>query len=125
MRTQRMILGLMVAGGLCAVAAPALSQGTPEQQMACTPDVWRLCGAEIPDVDRIVACLRQNRPQLSEACRAVFASDEATPQRESRREQRTARQHRALHDRGEQRRRYQDGEAVQPRQPRRYDEDNE
>jgi hypothetical protein len=25
--------------------------------MACTPDVWRLCGAQIPDVDRIVACL--------------------------------------------------------------------
>jgi hypothetical protein len=132
MRTQRMILRLMVAGGLCAVAAPAFSQGTPEQQMACTPDVWRLCGAEIPDVDRIVACLRQNRPQLSEACRAVFASDEVTPRRESRREQRTARQQRALRDRGEQRRRYQDGEAAQPRryeedprQPRRYDEDNE
>jgi hypothetical protein len=50
-----------------------------EQQMACTPDVFRLCGAEIPDVNRIVACLRQNTPQLSGPCRAVFeSSDNAT-----------------------------------------------
>ena len=27
--------------------------GTWEQQQACTPDVWRLCGAQIPDVIRI------------------------------------------------------------------------
>ena len=42
--------------------------------MACTPDVWRLCGEQIPDVGRIVACLRQNTPQLSNGCRAVFES---------------------------------------------------
>jgi hypothetical protein len=45
-----------------------------EQQMACTPDVFRLCGAQIPDVNRIVACLQQNTPQLSGPCRAVFDS---------------------------------------------------
>jgi hypothetical protein len=45
-----------------------------EQQMACTPDVFRLCGAQIPDVSRIVACLQQNTPQLSTPCRAVFDS---------------------------------------------------
>ena len=45
-----------------------------EQQMACTPDVFRLCGAQIPDVNRIVACLQQNTPQLSVSCRAVFDS---------------------------------------------------
>ena len=40
--------------------------------MACTPDVWRLCSDQVPDVGRIVACLRQNTPQLSSNCRAVF-----------------------------------------------------
>ncbi|QHO71893.1 hypothetical protein ACH79_03855 [Bradyrhizobium sp. CCBAU 051011] len=74
MRTQRIVLGLAIAiGGI----APAFSQeyrGTWEQQMACTPDVWRLCGDQIPDVSRIVACLRQNTPQLSSNCRAVFES---------------------------------------------------
>ena len=43
--------------------------------MACTPDVWRLCSDQIPDVNRIVACLRQNTPQLSNGCRAVFESN--------------------------------------------------
>ena len=74
MRTQRIVLGLAIAiGGI----APAFSQeyrGTWEQQMACTPDVWRLCGDQNPDVSRIVACLRQNTPQLSSNCRAVFES---------------------------------------------------
>lgn len=52
-------------------------RGTMEQQMACTPDVFRLCGAQIPDVNRIVACLRQNTPQLGEPCRAVFESNDS------------------------------------------------
>lgn len=50
-----------------------------EQQMACTPDVWRLCFDQIPDVNRITACLRQNTPQLSDACRAVFESNDSAP----------------------------------------------
>ena len=77
MRTQRIVLSLAVAIGAAGVIAPASSQeyrGTWEQQMACTPDVWRLCGDQIPDVSRIVACLRQNTPQLSSNCRAVFES---------------------------------------------------
>jgi hypothetical protein len=76
MRARRVLMGLAVSIG-CGVAIQnaALSEeyrGTWEQQMACTSDVWRLCGAEVPDVDRIVACLRRNTPQLSGGCRAVF-----------------------------------------------------
>ena len=50
----------------------ALAQGTPEQQEACKPDVFRLCGNFIPDVDRIVACLKYNEPNLSPACHDVM-----------------------------------------------------
>jgi len=88
MRVQRMVLcvlALMIGG---VAAHPALSQdnrGTPEQQMACSPDVWRLCGAQIPDVDRITACLRANVPQLSPPCRAVFETASANTQPEPRR----------------------------------------
>lgn len=49
-----------------------LAQGTPEQQEACKPDVFRLCGNFIPDVDRIVACLKTNEPNLSPACHDVM-----------------------------------------------------
>ncbi len=78
MPTHRIVLGLAVALGGAGIIAPASSQeyrGTWEQQMACTPDVWRLCGDQIPDVGQIVACLRQNTPQLSSNCRAVFETN--------------------------------------------------
>jgi hypothetical protein len=45
---------------------------TPEQKKACTPDVYRLCAGEIPNVRAITACLRRQKASLSNACRAVF-----------------------------------------------------
>ena len=74
-------LAMSVAG--IAVQNPARSEeyrGTLEQQMACTPDVWRLCFDQIPDVTRITACLQQNTPQLSNGCRAVFESNASMQQ---------------------------------------------
>jgi hypothetical protein len=53
-------------------ASAAHAQGTQEQRRACTPDVYRLCAGEIPNVRAITACLRRNRASLSEACRTVF-----------------------------------------------------
>jgi hypothetical protein len=94
MRTQRIILGyaILIGSGL-AVPNPAFSQenrGTLEQQMACTPDVWRLCSDQIPDTNRITACLRQNTRQLSHDCRAVFESSASAQQPPSRAQQRAA-----------------------------------
>lgn len=85
MRAYRVSLSfaIVMVGGL-AVPSSGYSQdyrGTWEQQMACTPDVWRLCGAQVPDVDRIVACLRRNTEQLSGPCRAVFAQGDNAPRR--------------------------------------------
>ena len=79
----RIVLSLALAigsvGALQSTAFAQEYQGTWEQQMACTPDVWRLCGDQVPDVGRIVACLRQNTPQLSNNCRAVFESNNSVP----------------------------------------------
>jgi len=84
MRIHPIALSLAIsAAGVTAMQTPASSdeyRGTFEQQLACTPDVWRLCGDQIPDVNRIVSCLRQNTPQLSGACRAVFESNDSVPQ---------------------------------------------
>jgi hypothetical protein len=80
MRTQHIVLTLALAiGGLGAAASAEEYRGTWEQQMACTPDVWRLCGDQIPDVNRIVACLQRNTPNLSGGCRAVFESSNSMP----------------------------------------------
>jgi hypothetical protein len=82
MTAQRIVVSLVVAiGGTVAVQSAAWAQhrGTWEQQMACTPDVFRLCGAQIPDENRIVACLRQNTALLSGPCHAVFESNDSVP----------------------------------------------
>jgi hypothetical protein len=47
-------------------------RGTSDQQSACMSDVFRLCSGEIPDVGRIVACLKREKPRLSDGCRSVF-----------------------------------------------------
>ena len=60
-----------------AFTSAALAQGTAEQRAACTPDAFRLCSAEIPNVSRIVACMQKNKAQLSPACRAVFKPEVA------------------------------------------------
>ncbi|MCK1385371.1 hypothetical protein [Bradyrhizobium sp. 21] len=82
MRTERIALGIALAiGGIVAQSAASAEEyrGTMEQQMACTPDVWRLCSDQIPDVSRITACLQQKTPQLSSGCRAVFQSNNQMP----------------------------------------------
>jgi hypothetical protein len=82
MRTERIALGVVLAiGGIVAPGAAFAEEyrGTLEQQMACTPDVWRLCSDQIPDVGRITACLQQNTPQLSSGCRAVFQANNQMP----------------------------------------------
>jgi hypothetical protein len=79
MRARRIVLSLAMAiGGGMAAQNPAFAneyRGTWEQQLACTPDVMRLCSDQIPDVNRIVACLRQNTALLGNSCRAVFESN--------------------------------------------------
>lgn len=68
--------GLLLAAMLTASMWPKAGAAyTPEQQQACSPDAMRLCSAFIPDVDRITACMVQNRSQLSPPCRAFFGPD--------------------------------------------------
>ena len=43
-----------------------------DQQRLCMGDAMRLCASEIPDVERITACMRRQRANLSDGCRSVF-----------------------------------------------------
>jgi hypothetical protein len=67
---RALALGLLLA--LLATGWASAEPGTPEQKRACTPDVYRLCAGEIPNVRAITACLRRQKGSLSDACRAVF-----------------------------------------------------
>jgi hypothetical protein len=128
MRTQRIVLSFAIAIGATGAVAPASSQeyrGTWEQQMACTPDVWRLCSDQVPDVSRIVACLRQNTPQLSNNCRAVFESQANAQQQQPA--GRATQQQTGPRGRAVQQVQPQQRQPVQPRryQERPYQEDDE
>ena len=58
---------------LCATTASAQeNRGTPGQRAACAPDAFRLCSSYIPAPTRVEQCLRQNKSDLSDACRSVF-----------------------------------------------------
>lgn len=69
-----MLHRLTVLAAFTLFAAPAIAgeRGSVEDQLACTPDVYRLCSQYIPDENRIVACLKQNVASLSAGCHRVF-----------------------------------------------------
>jgi hypothetical protein len=70
--------GLMLATVLSFAMLPGASRAyTPEQEQACTNDAFRLCSADIPDVDRVTACMARNKSQLSPGCRAQFRPEPA------------------------------------------------
>ncbi|UZE50446.1 hypothetical protein [Rhodopseudomonas sp. P2A-2r] len=69
-------LGAAIMLLLLAGAAQAYS---PEQEQLCTGDAMRLCSSDIPDVDRITACMIRQRAQLSPGCRAFFRESEPSP----------------------------------------------
>jgi hypothetical protein len=65
------LLSLTVSTG--AVAQQQQRSGTPEEQAACNRDVQRHCRKVIDQGDFVIlACLQQNRPQLSAACNQVL-----------------------------------------------------
>jgi len=63
-------VGFLLALSTSHSASAALA--TPEQRRACTPDVYRFCAGEIPNVRAITNRLRRQKASLSEPCRAVF-----------------------------------------------------
>jgi hypothetical protein len=69
---------LVLAAALFAsvAAVPAFAY-TAEQQQACSGDAFQFCGPEIPDVDRVTACMIRNKARLSPGCRAHFRPEPA------------------------------------------------
>ena len=66
------VAALTLLAGLLGAGMAHADLATAAQKRACTPDVYRLCAGEIPNVKAIVACLRRQKGNLSEGCRAVF-----------------------------------------------------
>ena len=78
-RTSRVALLFAVAA--TAISAwPNLAFSSEAQQM-CTGDAMRLCGHEIPNVQRITACMHRQRANVSAGCRAVMDRDNTARRR--------------------------------------------
>jgi len=75
-RIRNFQFGLMLATALTAAMWASAGQAyTPEQEQACTGDAFRLCSSEIPDVERVTACMAAKKSQLSPGGRAQFRPD--------------------------------------------------
>jgi hypothetical protein len=76
----RFQFGLMLATAFSVSMLPTAGRAyTPEQQQACSGDAMRLCGPDIPDVDRITACMIRRKAELSPECRVYFMSPAPPP----------------------------------------------
>ena len=60
--------------GLTTTASADITTDTVRQkaEQACYDDVNKLCGDAIPDEDKIKACMKAHRAQLSPKCRTIF-----------------------------------------------------
>jgi hypothetical protein len=70
--SKRFLFVLVAATLACSVLPHVGYAYTPEEQQACQGDAFRLCGPEIPDVDRVTACMVSKRSQLSPGCAVYF-----------------------------------------------------
>jgi hypothetical protein len=66
---------------------PAAAQASDAADR-CTPDVMRLCSEFIPEADRIVACLKAKRRQLSPSCLGALSSGSGAQKAKKRRARR-------------------------------------
>jgi hypothetical protein len=71
---QKLSLALILLFILISTGVLAHS-GTEQDEKACTRDVQRFCRKLMDQGDfTILACLKENRPKLSPACRYVLVS---------------------------------------------------
>ncbi|WP_020176518.1 hypothetical protein [Methyloferula stellata] len=68
---------LVLAIGIAAAATARAEEATYAQRVACTPDAFRLCSDQIPDVAAVKSCMIANKAKLSAACRATFPKETA------------------------------------------------
>jgi hypothetical protein len=79
-RSGNFQISLMLATAVAVLVLQTAAEAyTPEGQQACTGDAFRLCSAEIPNVDRVRACLHRNKAQLSPGCRGFISAGAHRP----------------------------------------------
>ena len=71
----------------CFISPAGAAIDMEQARQACMPDVIRLCNNDIPDRERIEACLRRESRYLSPACHSIMMSGRRAVHRERRHRQ--------------------------------------
>lgn len=50
----------------------AYAASQDQQEKACRGDAMKFCSAEIPNKEKITACMKQHKSELSSGCQAMF-----------------------------------------------------
>ncbi|MFJ7441434.1 hypothetical protein ACIQW5_27810 [Methylorubrum thiocyanatum] len=69
---MKSLVALAALSGLICLVATSVRAFDAEAAYLCRSDALRLCMSEIPDRERITACMKANRAELSPGCRTVF-----------------------------------------------------
>lgn len=72
--SSRALLAATAFAALAVSSSPGPAFASDAQQM-CSGDAMRLCGHEIPNIQRITACMHKQRANVSPGCRAVMDRD--------------------------------------------------
>ena len=75
---QRIMIAFAILAVTTAIGATA---ETPETRQACTNDANVHCADEIPDRERVYACLVRHVNELSPPCKKIISDSIAPPQR--------------------------------------------
>jgi hypothetical protein len=69
-------LTLGLAFSLSAVSTSLAFAYSARAQQMCMGDAMRLCSSEIPNISRIIACMRRNKANVSAGCRMVMEQED-------------------------------------------------
>jgi len=69
-------LTLSLAVFMSTLATSASFAYSARAREMCMGDAYRLCSAEIPNISRIIACMRRNKANLSSGCRSVMDQED-------------------------------------------------
>lgn len=79
-RTSRVLLAATAFAAIAVASGPVKVFASDAHQM-CSGDAMRLCGHEIPNIQRITACMHKQRANVSPGCRAVMDRDNSASAR--------------------------------------------
>ncbi|WP_289015834.1 hypothetical protein [uncultured Methylobacterium sp.] len=69
---MKSLVALAALSALSSFVATSVQASDAEAAYLCRSDALRLCMSEIPDRERITACMKANRARLSPGCQTVF-----------------------------------------------------